>query len=327
MFAPPKTGLAVVAVASLLMTACAVSPSSESTEPVVETYACGQLDLTVMMDPAHPLINLQYLDKGLLLKPSDTGATGVYLAPGDPSTRLVREEGRARLTIRGQEYPECLPPGAVALPFTAQGSTPAWRARTQDDTLVLHPPYETDQTLQLPVALAHADRHGREFVAQADGVRVRLTVAGQLCQDPVTGGQFPHQVRLTVNGEGYDGGGGDPQRLFRGGGWVVDDLAGAATIDGSRLTLQFLADDRIAGRASCNRYQGQYQLSDSGALTVSGLGSTRMACAPALMQQEARFLELLGQVTRARIGQDGSLRLSTDTGATMTAFQSDHDMP
>ena len=102
MFAPPKTGLAVFAVASLLMTACAVSPSSESTEPVVETYACGQLDLTVMMDPAHPLINLQYLDKGLLLKPADTGAAGVYLAPGDPSTRLVREEGRARLTIRGR---------------------------------------------------------------------------------------------------------------------------------------------------------------------------------------------------------------------------------
>jgi heat shock protein HslJ len=52
-----------------------------------------------------------------------------------------------------------------------------------------------------------------------------------------------------------------------------------------------------------------------------------MACAPALMNQEERFLNLLDQVNSVRIGQQGQLLLSTPGGESIRAFQSDHDSP
>ena len=107
---------------------------------------------------------------------------------------------------------------------------------------------------------------------------------------------------------------------------MVEDLAGTGIIDRSRITIEFLEDNRLAGRASCNRYTGTYQLRGDG-VAIGPLASTRMACAPALMNQEDRFLRLLGEVTSVRIGQQGELLLSTPDGETMRAFQSDHDSP
>lgn len=142
----------------------------------------------------------------------------------------------------------------------------------------------------------------------------------------MSGAQYPAQVRLTVGDDEYTGCGGDRQRLLRGAVWVVEDLAGAGIIDRSRITIEFLEDNRMAGRASCNRYTGSYQLRGEG-IAVGPVASTRMACAPALMNQEDRFLSLLDQVSSARIGQHGELLLSTADGKTIKAFQSDHDTP
>lgn len=62
-------------------------------------------------------------------------------------------------------------------------------------------------------------------------------------------------------------------------------------------------------------------------MAIGPLASTRMACAPALMNQEERFLNLLDQVNSVRIGQQGQLLLSTPGGESIRAFQSDHDSP
>ena len=52
-----------------------------------------------------------------------------------------------------------------------------------------------------------------------------------------------------------------------------------------------------------------------------------MACAPALMSQEDRFLALLSAVESLRIGRQGELLLSSPEGKTIRAFQSDRESP
>lgn len=317
--------LPAMAITGLLLSACQTTP--ESAMPVAGSYACGQLDIQVTAKEDSRLVSVDYLDKRLLLKPAESASGALYVAPGDDSTRFWTKGERAMLSIRGQHYPECLQPGALAMPFSAQGNEPFWQAVVERDELALTRPYEQQTTLRLPVELRKADRHGREFVAEGDGVRATLTVATQLCQDTMSGAQFPHQARLTVNGESYEGCGGDPLRLFRGAEWVVDDLAARGIIDRSRLSIRFLEDGRIAGLASCNRYTGGYQFNGEGGVTFSQLATTRMACAPALMTQEQRFLEVMAGVSTARIGPHGELLLSTPDGATIKAFQSDHESP
>ena len=87
------------------------------------------------------------------------------------------------------------------------------------------------------------------------------------------------------------------------------------------MTIEFLDDDRVAGRGSCNRFMGGWNLTGEG-LSFSQLASTRMACAPALMNQEQRFLELMSEVHHFRIGQNGELILLTPDGEAVRAFQS-----
>ncbi|WP_228743344.1 META domain-containing protein [Marinobacter sp. F4218] len=322
----PMRILAVpVAVAGLVLSACSTTLGPE--RPAVGSYACGQLDIQVSADPDSRLLSVDYLDKRLQLEPAESASGALYQAPGDDSTRFWSKGERAMLTISGQNYPECLKPGALERPFIALGNEPFWRAKVQGGMLEVTRPHEQDATMSILVDLKSEDRDGRRFIGEDDGVRATLKVATQLCQDTMSGVQFPYQARLTINGDVFEGCGGDPLRLFQGAEWVVDDLTGKGIIDRSRMSLQFREDNRVSGRASCNRFTGRYEFTGEGSLTFSQLATTRMACAPALMNQEDRFLDVMGRVSRGRIGQHGELLLSTPEGETIKAFQSDHDSP
>ncbi len=317
----------LVGLTGLLVSACSTTPEPASQPALASEFSCGQLDIRVGLDPERGLLGIDYRDKRILLKPVGSDTSGRYQAPGDNSTRFQHRQGRAELTIRGETYPECLPPGALERPFTASGSAPVWRARVADSELVLTLPYEDQEPLRLPSTLATADRHGREFIAQAEGIRATLTVATQLCQDPVSGAQYPSQVRLTLNGDSYQGCGGDPLRLFRGAEWRVERLQAQGIIDRSRVTLQFLDQRRLAGQASCNRFTGRYQLLEDGGIDISDLALTRMACASSLMAQEDHFVSALERATRIRIGKGGELLLSTADKELLSAVQSAQDTP
>lgn len=105
----------------------------------------------------------------------------------------------------------------------------------------------------------------------------------------------------------------DPPRQLAVREWVVERIDGRGVVDNSRSTLTFDASGQIAGGAGCNRYTGTYQLQGAG-LQVRGLATTRMACAPALMEQEARFLKALGAASVWRLQADGSLLLAGPNG-------------
>ena len=94
--------------------------------------------------------------------------------------------------------------------------------------------------------------------------------------------------------------------------WVAEDIDGRGVLGGVQSTLTFADGQRIAGRAACNQYFGSAELGE-GTLRLKPAGATRMACPPEVMEQETRFLETLGTVTRFRF-DGGKLLLLDESG-------------
>lgn len=83
----------------------------------------------------------------------------------------------------------------------------------------------------------------------------------------------------------------------------------------SHVSLTFDGQGRAFGNAGCNHWFASYQL-DGDTLSFGQPGSTRRMCAPALMEQEQRFFQALGEVQRWEITDKGELRLlSADSRA------------
>jgi len=84
-------------------------------------------------------------------------------------------------------------------------------------------------------------------------------------------------------------------------------------------TIQFNADNRIAGQAHCNRHMGKYELGAPGNITITAGAATLMMCIGESIADE--FLKTLGTVTSYET-REGKLILSSSSGAKMT-FTSD----
>jgi putative lipoprotein len=99
--------------------------------------------------------------------------------------------------------------------------------------------------------------------------------------------------------------------------WWVEDILSAGVIDRARTTIAFNEDGRAAGNGGCNRFTGSYTLDGAG-ISFGPMAGTMMACPDALMNQDRRFHEALGQVTRWRIdAQTGLLHLENQDGETL----------
>jgi heat shock protein HslJ len=100
--------------------------------------------------------------------------------------------------------------------------------------------------------------------------------------------------------------------------WRVEDIRGAGVIDNSPATLLFGPDSRLSGNATCNRLIASYTVVGS-KLTISPAGTTMMACPPALMDQERKLVDLLGEVSSYSIDRTGVLVLITTSGDKLIA--------
>jgi len=79
--------------------------------------------------------------------------------------------------------------------------------------------------------------------------------------------------------------------------WLLEDLGGRGVVDDAQSTIAFQAGGKVTGNGGCNRYFGPARIS-GGRIDIEHLGSTRMACPPAIMDQEHRFLDALQKATR-----------------------------
>ena len=100
----------------------------------------------------------------------------------------------------------------------------------------------------------------------------------------------------------------DPVQLESDKTYRVEWIGERPLIDRSHLTITLGEDGRAYGSAGCNHWFASYQR-DGEKLTFAQAGATRKLCARALMEQEQRFLEALGQVQRWDVSGIGQLRL------------------
>ena len=84
--------------------------------------------------------------------------------------------------------------------------------------------------------------------------------------------------------------------------YQVEWIGERPLIDRSMLTLSLIDEQRAAGLAGCNNWSADYQLNGN-QFTLNNIATTRKLCAPALMEQEQRFLASLSQVQRWEFAQ------------------------
>ena len=75
--------------------------------------------------------------------------------------------------------------------------------------------------------------------------------------------------------------------------WQVTTFAGQTPLADHPITFEFDNEGNIAGDGSCNRFGGSCKI-EGDKIKVGPLRSTRRACEPDIMQQEHKFLALLG---------------------------------
>ena len=78
--------------------------------------------------------------------------------------------------------------------------------------------------------------------------------------------------------------------------WQVTTFAGQTPLADHPITFEFDNEGNIAGDGSCNRFGGSCKI-EGDKIEVGPLRSTRRACEPDIMQQEHKFLALLGTTT------------------------------
>lgn len=108
-------------------------------------------------------------------------------------------------------------------------------------------------------------------------------------------------------------GGGGSGGTIAGPEWKLEDLLGGGIIDSSHVTLTLGPDGQASGSGGCNRFFGSWSIKGS-TLTLGKMGSTMMACAPALMDQEGKFLRSLETASTYTFTPDGALVVTTAQG-------------
>lgn len=101
-----------------------------------------------------------------------------------------------------------------------------------------------------------------------------------------------------------------PTEPLAGSRWSAVSIGGQPVLSRTP-TIEFAAD-RISGTGGCNRYFGIYNV-EGDTLTIGDVGSTEMACEPAIMRQEAGFFAALN-AARAYSREGAQLTLSSADG-------------
>jgi heat shock protein HslJ len=100
----------------------------------------------------------------------------------------------------------------------------------------------------------------------------------------------------------------EPDAALIGANWALDTITEGevASTPAAPATLVFAADGSVSGSTGCNSLFGSY----APATGFSALGTTKMACEPPIMEQEALVLEILGP--EATLTIEGSLLTIAD---------------
>jgi len=107
--------------------------------------------------------------------------------------------------------------------------------------------------------------------------------------------------------------------------WVPLEIEGVPALEQTRAFVRFGGEGRLSGNAGCNRFSGSYEIDGAMLRIGPGVAMTRMACPPAIMDEEARLVRALEAVRG--FSRDGiTLDLTGEDGAAMLRMrQTDWD--
>ncbi len=88
--------------------------------------------------------------------------------------------------------------------------------------------------------------------------------------------------------------------------WIVETIRGNAVVAAEEPpTIEFLANGRLAGNASCNRILGTYEEGTApGELVLNLAGTTMKMCPDEVMKQEQDILGLLPEINAYELDGD-----------------------
>ncbi len=86
----------------------------------------------------------------------------------------------------------------------------------------------------------------------------------------------------------------NPEGLLADTEWQLQTLGSQGALEAAQPTLAFGQANTISGTGSCNRFTGTATVSGK-SMAISPLAATRMACTPALDQQETLYFKALQQ--------------------------------
>lgn len=281
-----------------------------------DSLSCGEVEaeLSLLGEQARLRIGGAYFD----LAPTITASGAKFVSPADAETWIWSKGEAATLSLSGKQLPDCQPLLPEPL-YRAQGNEPGWTIEIAGGQMRYSGDYgatRINASLPDPIVLDGALRYAPE------GADLALTLTPALCHDSMSGLPYPHSVTLDTGGARLSGCAGAPLDLLNAHAWDVATIGGAPVLADSQVSLQFLADGRMAGSSGCNRYHGGYELSGEG-LRFGQTAATLMACPEALMEQEQRFFEALARIERFDIAPDGQLQLIAGDQVVLSAQRAD----
>ncbi len=204
--------------------------------------------------------------------------------------------------------------------LTARGNEPSWRLDISASAVAFEAP-GLGLAFEAPITSRDTADGRPRVMAQAGGETLELTIIERLCADVMTGMPFPIGVEVSYGGRTFKGCGGEIMTAIEGG-WRVIRLGTELLPQGVTATVVIDREGRASGRSGCNRFTSAYTLSGEG-LSFGQIAGTRMACPPAKMDTERRFLDLLQKVTRVTPGENGQLRLMAGDEQAMVLDRAD----
>lgn len=212
----------------------------------------------------------------------------------------------------GTAPPENAPPPPAAEPYHAVGTEPGWALTIGGGEMAYIGDYgETHITVPTPDPRTTFNGHRYQTP------RLTVDISHGACSDGMSDRRYPDTVMVIAEGKTVHGCGGlDPAgeagAMLAGTHWEIEAVNGRSVRLDRPTDIRFTAD-RIEGRAGCNSFGGQYQVSD-GVLRTSGVISTKMACpGPAMEVENAFFAIIAGPATLQQQGR--RLVVSSDAGS------------
>lgn len=103
--------------------------------------------------------------------------------------------------------------------------------------------------------------------------------------------------------------------------WKLQDLQGTRVLGQVEATLSFPEVGMVTGNATCNHFFGTVQIKGND-MKFGPIGSTKMACADSVMNQETKYLQALREVEEFTIQEpDHILLLKSDGTKEPLRFQ------